>query len=444
MRVAAEMAGRKSRDLEEMENRVNHQFQKFSTGRKWLVATAFLATLAVVGVGLGVLVRKDEGSRNWSERVGLEVLRLTVGGGGERAAGQGGSAVPWEQLQPEYRDVAPLRNLATTAPVAELDRPAVGPDEVGRMARELGIEAPVEKTSEGFRVEGTRGALEVSFGVTRAWISWSSGGKSTGSPGSIGSAPGSGGVDGESPVEARPSGSEPGLVPRDLRFTGAYSFYQVPEVLSSRKPEAVARDLLQRLGLDTSNWTAEVSESGGGVVCSEPSPACEPTSAEVFEKTVVLRPVRDSYPTRGLDWQVLVGTDGQPTSLYGALASLKDKGEYPLRTTTEALEDLRAGKDVISGIRELRAAAEGQVAVELAPSEPSRPAAVEIADVRLTLEVLSKSDRSGDLLVPVYDFLDADGSAVASVAAVARDLVMVDIPRIQPLPEPAEAPATAP
>jgi hypothetical protein len=43
----------------------------------------------------------------------------------------------------------------------------------------------------------------------------------------------------------------------------------------------------------------------------------------------------------------------------------------------------------------------------------------------------------------VYDFLDAGGSVVASVVAVDRDLVTVEIPRILPLPAPAQSPAAA-
>jgi hypothetical protein len=228
-------------------------------------------------------------------------------------------------------------------------------------------------------------------------------------------------------------------------YSGADSsyFYRVADALSNREADAVARDLLKRLGVDTSGWTAEVSESGSGVVCSEPSPTCEPSSAEISEKTVVMHPVHQTYPTRGLEWQVVVGAGRKPTSLFGTLATLEDSGEYPLRTLAEAIEDLQAGKDVIQG---LWAAAEAPVALELEPMEPPRVPGVEIveiADVRLTLEVLSRSDRSGELLVPVYDFLDAGGSVVASVVAVDRDLVTVEIPRILPLPAPAQSPAAA-
>jgi hypothetical protein len=336
--------------------------------------------------------------------------------------------------EPQYRLVGLLPSLGASAPVARLLAPEIDAAAVARMARALGAETEPVRTPEGFRVEGPTGTLDLSLGPSQASVGWTPGPPDAGAGADPSS--GAGAVPGcdpsEGPCPTGPDtadGHSPDLTP--------------PEALPpAAEAERIARNLLATLGVDTAGWTVEVTDAESGVACA-PAEACEPAATVVFGRTVALQPQRDGIPVQGLDWHVSVGDRGRVESVWGSLATLEDVGSYPLRTSTEAFEDLQAGRDVIGGIRAL---ADAQLAPAIAPLEPGEPPAsvvIEVAGVRLGYQVVSRPDDSGALLVPTYEFLDTGGTAVAAVVAVARNLVKLDAPTQQtPPPAPIEpAPA---
>lgn len=404
--------------------------------RAWIPA-AVVVTLIVAAVGVTLAVRGDE-----PEPRGLAVLRLTAGGAG-RATAEPAMVGP----EPVYRLVGPLPDLGANAPVARLVAPDLDAAAVARMARALGAEAEPVRSAEGFRVEDPTGTLEITLDPSRASVSWTPATPDTGA--GIDPSGGAGAVPGCDP-SAGPCPNDDTVERRSPELTP-------PEALpSAAEAERIARDLLATLGVDTEGWTVEVTDAESGVACA-PVEACEPTRSVVFQRTVTLRPQRDGIPVQGLDWYVSVGDRGRIESLWGSLATLEELGGYPLRTPTEAFEDLQAGRDVIGGIRAL---AEARPAPDIAPGEPSgpsepgepgaspepsppEPVVIEVTGVRLGFQVIAQPDASGALLVPTYEFLDAGGAPLVTVVAVARDLVRLEPPS-QKVPPPAPDPGGPP
>jgi len=402
--------------------------------RAWIPA-AVVVTLIVAAVGVTLAVRGDEPKPR-----GLAVLRLTAGGAGRDAA-EPAMLGP----EPQYRLVGPLPDLGANAPVARLTAPDLDAAAVARLARALGAPGEPVRSAEGFRVEGPTGALEVYLGPSQASVSWSPARPDAG----VGTDPstGAGAVPGCDPSA--------GPCPDDDTVGRRVPELTPPEALpSAAEAERIARDLLATLGLDTQGWAVEVTDAESGVACA-PAEACEPVASVVFQRTVALRPQRNGIPVQGLDWYVTVGDRGRVESVWGSLAALEELGGYPLRTTTEAFEDLQAGRDVIGGIRAL---AEARPAPDIAPGEPSgpsepgepgappepsppEPVVIDVAGVRLAHQVIEQPDGSGALLVPVYEFLDTDGTAVAAVVAVTRDLVRLEPPSQKTPPPTGPAPA---
>ena len=399
--------------------------------RRRAVVSAAVVTLIVAAVVAALAVWGAEPKHR-----GLAVLHLVTNQNATQPALFG--------PEPRYRLAGPLPDLGSDAPVFRLTTPDLDAVAVARMARALGTAAEPARTAAGFRVEGPTGTLEVSLGPSQASVSWSP----TRPDAGIGTDPSTG------------AGAVPGCYPSagpcpDDTVGRRVPEPTPPEVLpSAAEAERIARDLLATLGLDTQGWAVEVTDAESGVACA-PAEACEPVASVVFQRTVALRPQRNGIPVQGLDWYVTVGDRGRVESVWGSLAALEELGGYPLRTTTEAFEDLQAGRDVIGGIRAL---AEARPAPDIAPGEPSgpsepgepgappepsppEPVVIDVAGVRLAHQVIEQPDGSGALLVPVYEFLDTDGTAVAAVVAVTRDLVRLEPPSQKTPPPTGPAPA---
>lgn len=187
---------------------------------------------------------------------------------------------------------------------------------------------------------------------------------------------------------------------------------------------AAARDLVERLGVDTAAYEFTVGEDTGlpGLVTVQ--------GAQVVDGTQT-----------GVVWSVGLAGDGVQ-SASGPLASLVDLGTYDVVSAAEAvdrLNDPRFGASSGAVVPLARAAAEAGVADDAmagAPAEP-QPAAeptvppvpapgsplawpvehVTLVDARLGVTLLTAAD-GATLLVPAWELTDADGGTWSVVAVV--------------------------
>lgn len=194
---------------------------------------------------------------------------------------------------------------------------------------------------------------------------------------------------------------------------------------------AAARDLVQRLGVDTAGYEFAVTDDTGvpGLVNVQ--------AAQVVDGTQT-----------GVLWSVgLAGNGVQSAS--GPLATLVELGTYDVVGAAEAVErlnDPRFGASFGGVVPLARAAAEGAVADDAraddavsvpaepvpVPAEPTVPPVpapgspiawpvqhVTLVDARLGVTLLGTAD-GASLLVPAWELTDADGQTW-SVVAVAED-----------------------
>ena len=381
-----------------------------------LVPAAAVAALVIAAVGVTLAVRGDEPAPRR-----LEVLRLAAGGGARADAALEPAVVG---PPPVYRLTGPLPDLGPAAPVARLTAGDVDEARVARIAAALGLDAPVRRTDDGFEVAGDTGTVMVSpsaIGVTVSWYEHAPPGTTHPDGGEVpGCDPGAG------PCPDEPGRPAPPPAPRAL-----------PDPAGA---ERIARDLLARMGVNTSGWEVKVVDADTAVACS-PGTDCIPQPSVVFQRTVTLSPTIDGIATTGLEWGVAVGDEGRVLGLWGTIAETEPLGTYPLRTTARAFEDLQAGRDVVGGVM---AFAERAGRPEPAIEPPPTRAEIEVSGVRLRRMVVTHAGDGTALLVPVYEFLSPDGHPVAAVVAVAPDLVQLEAPPAnQPLPAP-EPPPVAP
>jgi hypothetical protein len=387
-----------------------------------LLPAAAVAALILAAVGVTLAVRGDEPAPRR-----LEVLRLTAGGAARTDAAMEPAVVG---PPPVYRLTGPLPDLGSTAPVARLAAGDLDEARAARMAGALGLDAPVRRTDDGFVVAGDAGTLTVSRSASQVTVSFSEGRPGATEP----ARPGTGSGDG-----AAVPGCDPAAGPCPDEPVEAPAEPPPPRALPDPAgAERIARDLLDRMGVDATGWTVEVIDADTAVACS-PGTRCDPAPSVVFQRTVTLTPTFDGIETTGLEWGVTVGDEGRVLGLWGTLTELEPLGAYPLRTTTRAFEDLQAGRDVVGGVVAFAERAAGGPEPAIEP--PPAPRDVEVSGVRLRRMVITRAGDGTALLVPVYEFLSPDRHPVAAVVAVAPDLVQLEVPPAkQPLPAPEPRP----
>lgn len=389
--------------------------------RAWraLVPAAVVVSVIVAAVGVTLAVRGDEPAPR-----GLPVLVLAAGSGGHAERAMSGIEPAILGPETQYRLVGPLPDLGRAAPVARLLAPADSEAVARRAARALGLDGEPISTREGFRVEDPTGTLELVAQPSGTSVSWT--------PGSVKG----GGTD---PGTATPVPPEEfPAVPEERPAAPA-----LPEALpSAAEAERIARGLLSDMGIATAGWEVDVTDAQSSVT-GTPAGADEQVPSVVFQRMVTLRPVRDEIPVHGLEWYVTVGDLGRIDSVWGMFTDLEDLDIYPLRSTTEAFEDLQAGRDVVGGVW---AITERVQEPAIAPADPTTPVTVDVHGVRHGFVVIPRlgndeSKVAEVLLVPTYEFLGADGSPIATVIAVTRGLVQVESPSAKDLPvDPIPAP----
>ena len=181
-----------------------------------------------------------------------------------------------------------------------------------------------------------------------------------------------------------------------------------------------------------------------------------------MSRTVVAHRVIDGRRVAGLEWTVDIGDHAAITSVSGTLAKVETIGDYPLRSTEAAIDELRGGGGsavpIPLGAPEARSAigvTECGPAVDcVTPAPacidtcPAREVTITITDVGLGSQLWFGSDVTAPTayLVPMYHFTGHDDTGAEwSTDVLAVQDAQLAIPAApQPVPSPAPEPAVEP
>ena len=448
---------------------------------------AVLAATVVAAGGVAYVA-----SRTGDTTGPLPKLALTARGGtGGTAVSQDSRARSSLALNVTYRYVVAgtLPDLASRAPVSRLVWPRVDAETVRTWAKTLGVDGaePVDEgRARGWTVTGTNGVLNVGENASMAYFNYqsgggpSAGGSSTGAKPPPGAGTGSGtssepgtGSDSGSVTSPEP-GTDPGTVVPFAPITsdGRPSTVGEPpepqDLPSSPDARAQGERLLRELGVLDGDWEFEVDDGGSVGVASSSVCAldatCAPPSIQKFvmSRMVVARRVIDGRRVGGLEWTVDIGDHAAITSVSGTLAKVEAIGDYPLRSTDAAVDELRngggSGVPIPLGAPEARAAigvTECGPAVDCATPAPAcldicpaREVTITITDVGLGSQLWFGSDVTAPraYLVPVYHFTGHDdtGAAWSADVLAVEDSQLATPAAPQPVPSPAPGPAVEP
>ncbi len=298
--------------------------------QRWIVLVAILAFVAVVA-GAVVIMQSGEDDE-------LQPLSFSSGGSQEADfADAAMSAMPFQEIR--YELGGELPDLGSAAPVYRLSAPEMDGDRVQEMAAALGVEGLLEASDQGWTISDDDAVFQVGPTAGGWWVSYGSGMVQSDSVAVPGVAGGSTATtvpdvaDGEAVTVAEPEGPE--------------------NLPSQEEAEAIARDLLESLGVLDGEWSVATSPSGMmgvAVACAEGEECPESDVQEtILSWSVTFARVVDGVEASGLEWAVEVGDAGEVQNVWGTLTELESMGEYPLRSTTEVFEDLKAGEGVFPG-----------------------------------------------------------------------------------------------
>ena len=404
----------------------------------------------------------------------LPKLALTASGGpGAASLSRGSSARSPLALNVAYRYVVAgtLPGLASRAPVSRLFWPRVDAGAVQSWAKTLnvgGSEPIDEGRARGWTVTGPNGMLNVGENASMSYFNYQSGALTGAGGSSPGAAAGSDSGNATSPEP----GTTPGTV---VPFAPITSDGQPSAVSEPPRPQdlpsaADARtrgeELLRDLGVLDGAWEFEVRDGGSVGVSSSsvcaPAESCIPPTTQNFvtSRTVVAHRLVEGRRIEGLEWTVDIGNQSSITRVSGNLAKFESIGDYPLRPTSAALDELRSGRGsgfpVPLGAPEARSAlgaAECGPAADCATPVlgcpdacPAREVTVTITDVALGSQLWFGADATqpAAYLVPTYRFTGHDDTGAGwSADVLALEDGQLATPATPP-PVPSPAPGVDP
>ena len=413
----------------------------------------------------------------------LPKLALTAGaGGGPRAASAARSAATSARsslainVNYHYVVAGTLSDLASRAAVSRLVWPRVDASAVQSWAKTLnvgGTEPVDEGAARGWTVTGPNGMLNVGQNASMAYFNYQSGRFTGGSGSSPGAEPQPDVSKGSASGSA--TGPDPGTVvpfapiTSDGQPSTANQPPQPQDLPSAADARTQGERLLRELGVLDGAWEFEVRDGGSvGIasssVCS-PQESCPPptTQTSLTSRAVVAHRVIDGRRVDGLEWTVDIGDHGSVASVSGTLARVEAVGDYPLRPTSAALDEIKSGRGsaypVPLGAPEARSAIGvpecGPAAVCAAPAPdcpgtcPAHEVTITITDVALGSQLWFGSDATqpAAYLVPMYRFKGHDDTGAewsADVLALEDGQLAPPTAPATPEPSPVPAPAVQP
>lgn len=439
---------------------------------------AVLAATVVAAAGIAYVAGRTNDSPG-----PLPKLALTASAGTAAApVSQDSSVRSSLALNVTYRYVVAgtLRDLAAQAPVSRLVWPRVDASAMRAWAKTLnlrGAEPVDEGRGRGWTLTGPNGMLNVGENASMAYFNYQSGdlagagGSSPGAKPERGASTGSGTASDSGSATSPEPGTDPGTVVPFAPITsdGQPSPTGDPtaplDLPSAADARARGEQLLRELGVLDGDWEFEVTEGAstsvsGSAICVPDTP-CAPTATKtlVMSRTVVGHRVIDGRRVDGLEWTVSIGDHASITSVSGTLAKVEAVGDYPLRPTSSALDELRSGSGsaypVALGAPEARSAigvTECGPAVDCATPAPAcidtcpaREVTITITAVGLSSQLWFGSDATAPTayLVPVYHFTGHDdtGAKWTTDVLAVEDGQLAKPATSLPVPSPAPSPA---
>lgn len=446
---------------------------RFARGPSRMIAV-LTATVLTAGAIAYVAGRAGDSSRP------LPKLGLTAGAGGGATSISEDSGVRSSlaiKANYHYAVAGTLPDLASRAPVSRLVWPRVDASTVQSWAKTLnvgGTEPVDEGAARGWTVTGLNGMLNVGQNASMGYFNYQSGhftGGSGSSPGAEPSPDASKGSASGSATSPDP-GIDPGTVVPFAPITsdGGPSTVSEPPLPQDLPSAADARtqgeQLLRDLGVLDGAWEFEVRDGGSvGIASSSvctPQESCPPptTQTALTSRAVVAHRVIEGRRVDGLEWTVDIGDHGSVTSVSGTLAKVEAVGDYPLRPTSAALDDLRSGSGsgfpVPLGAPEERSAIdvpECGPAVDCTTPVPDCPDTCPAREVKITITDAtlgsqlwfgSEPTQPTAYLVPMYRFKGHDDTGAEwSSDVLALEDGQLAPPTAPATPEPSPVPARA-
>ncbi len=459
--------------------------------------TAIIAVMSLGVAGIGVVALQGNNDK--------PLMPLGIGGAsnkiGQEDAAMSSSLYRWADYR--YVLAGALDDLGTEAPAYRLIAPDLTVSDVSEMATALGIDGGARVLEwGGFEASDADRTLQITGDASAWWLSVWAGPSYTSGSGSSSSGSTGSGVDGtvsvDAPIVERDGegsitattsvvypecSTEPTDLPVDSPEGDATTNPAAddkcalvdpqpvdPDFVAPEPPKdlpseteamAIANDFLDALGLLRGySWEFEINDystvsSSGSCAVSSDAPeteVCEDVITEeiVYSRSVTAHRLVDGRTVAGLDFYVEVGDLGVVTNAGGMLASLEYLGDYPLRTTAQAFEDLKSGnggfygRDVVAlGAPEAVSSDECEggpatdcIAPDIACDGPCpEPEIIEITvtGVSLSSQVYYTADENGapaQYVVATYHFVGSfpDGTEWSSDVVAVTDEYIVDAP----------------
>ena len=304
------------------------------------------ATVLVAGTIAYVIGRAGHGDS------ALPKLALSsTGGAGTAESNQDATARSSLALNVSYHYVVDgtLPGLAPRARVFKLVDSGVDAGSVRRWAEVLKIAGDAEPVDQGdargWTVSGPSGLLNVGQNAGTWYFNYQAGDFTQGANGA-GAAPGAVTGSDSGPISSPPSLSD------SVTTDGAPSPVAEPtrpqDLSSAADARRLGEQTLRELGVVNGDWEFEVGDGGAVGVASACAPGvkCDPFPAETYTVSRMLTAHRlvDGHRIAGLEWTVDIGDHSVINNVSGTIAAVEPIGDYPLRATSAAIDDLRNGR----------------------------------------------------------------------------------------------------
>lgn len=387
--------------------------------------TLMLAVFAVIVLVAGGLA--FVAGRSTDDRASRPKLALTTSAGSSTADSARNSLAVNARFH--YVVDGTLPSLPTEAKVFELVGPPVDATTVTAWARTLQVDGPTKPVTDGstpgWTVTGTTGVLSVGENAGSWYFGFQAG--ELGGAGVSGSNPGadSGSGSGTDPdsgsgslsTDGRPSSLTPTDRPQDL-----------PSDAAARR---IGEQTLHDLGVLDGDWEYEVRDGGSvgiAVSCAVGEECVDvPSETYVVSRAFVAHRVIDGHRIDGLEWNVDIGDHSVINNVSGTLAAIEAVGDYPLRSTSAAIDGVRNGTgfpgpvpmgapDTAIGVPECGPAADCAAPMPICPDPcPAQDITITITDVALGSQLWIGGDPTSptSYLVPTYHFTGHDDSGSA-------------------------------
>lgn len=392
---------------------------------------AVLAAIVLVAGGIAFVA-----GRSTNDRASRPKLALTTSAASS-AAGTPDSARNSLVVNARFHYVVDgtLASLPTEGTVFKLVGPPVDADTVTAWAKTLQVNGPTKAVTDsparGWTVTGTTGVLTVGENAGTWYFGFQAG--DPGGGGASGSSPGAESGSTSSSSAGAASGSGSGSLSTDGRPSSLAPTDRPQDLPSDADARRIGEQTLHDLGVLDGDWEYEVRDGGSvgiAVSCAVGENCADvPSETYVVSRAFIAHRVIDGHRIDGLEWNVNIGDHSAINNVSGTLATIEAVGDYPLRSTSAAIDGIRNGTGYPGpvpmgtpetrsaiGVPECGPAADCAAPMPICPDPcPAQEIAITINRVALGTQRWIGGDPASPIsyLVPTYHFTGHDDSGSA-------------------------------